>query len=74
MTALACETLLVSAAGSRWHAGDRCARLRNRRWRHGRSCDIHEAEIGKYPVTPLWRVDQAAQVPPATSLHAVKSP
>jgi len=74
MTALARETLLVFAAGSRQPVGTSCVRLRKRRWWPGRSGLIHEAETEQYPVTTPWRADHAAQVPPPTSLRAVNSP
>lgn len=74
MTVPACETLLVFASGSRRPVGTSCVRLRNRRWWPSKSCHIHEAETEPYLVTMPRRLDLAAQVPPPTSLRAVKSP
>lgn len=74
MTALACKNLLESGAGSSRLAGDSCARLRNQWCCPCENCCSCPSETVQHTAVTPSRMDQAAQLPPTTTLRSFKSP
>lgn len=74
MNALACETLLVSGAGSPQLVRDSCARARNSRCCTCENCCSCSSETEQHTAVRPTSLDQAVRLSPTRALNSVKSP